>query len=279
MSHSTLMGDIVAFEPRVRLSDEWREIFTRAGLVAEDFSYEPVRGRVITSLQQLLARRITENPHMEAELRGYCSQLENVRQKSFGYGLPDPSAFGPKNQMIEKLSFHTSHEDPDRQVPTPTITHCGLPLSTKSSLLRIEANRVTYTGAYNKPPGCVQVQIAKNTDFRFEVKIDNLGAMGTIGVGIAPWKYDHDKQPGWLPKSIGYHGDDGNIFQDGNVVNRGPTWEAGDVLACYYEHTTHTLTILRNSSQVWRGTAQPHPQMCPTVGFHSPCESVRLFVL
>jgi SPRY domain len=48
----------------------------------------------------------------------------------------------------------------------------------------------------------------------FEVLVINDGVRSCIGVGLAPASYPRRQQPGWLPGSFGYHGDDGNKYGD-----------------------------------------------------------------
>uniref|UniRef100_A0A7S0N9U1 B30.2/SPRY domain-containing protein n=1 Tax=Cryptomonas curvata TaxID=233186 RepID=A0A7S0N9U1_9CRYP len=67
--------------------------------------------------------------------------------------------------------------------------------------------------------------------FYFEIKIINAGRNGFIGIGICSKNIDLDRLPGWEMNSLGYHGDDGNIFKDSGIgIPYGPKFTTGDVI-------------------------------------------------
>lgn len=46
-----------------------------------------------------------------------------------------------------------------------------------------------------------------------QVKIIDTGVRGMIAVGLVPERYSLDHQPGWLPRSVAFHADDGKYVK------------------------------------------------------------------
>lgn len=46
-------------------------------------------------------------------------------------------------------------------------------------------------------------------NYYFEIEIVDTGQIAAIGIGLVPYKYPMDSQPGWRAFSVGYHADDG----------------------------------------------------------------------
>ena len=46
-------------------------------------------------------------------------------------------------------------------------------------------------------------------NYYFEIEIIDTGHIAAIGIGLVPYKYPMDSQPGWRAFSVGYHADDG----------------------------------------------------------------------
>ena len=80
---------------------------------------------------------------------------------------------------------------------------------------------VQYKPDANNNVGAVQFssKISEEASY-FEITISNLGVDGAIGVGLAPSNYPLDCMPGWLPGSVGYHSDDGCLFQGAGIGQR-----------------------------------------------------------
>ncbi|KAJ8359130.1 hypothetical protein SKAU_G00156550 [Synaphobranchus kaupii] len=117
----------------------------------------------------------------------------------------------------------------------------------------------------------------------FEVTIMDTGVRGTIAVGLVPQYYKLDHQPGWLPHSIGYHADDGKLY-NGNTLGQqfGPKCNRGDRIGCgiYLESFDAGLTTVfftKNGKEVGSAVVQASPDgLFPAVGMHSLGEEVRL---
>ncbi|XP_046577770.1 SPRY domain-containing protein 3-like isoform X1 [Haliotis rubra] len=58
---------------------------------------------------------------------------------------------------------------------------------------------------------------------RFSIEIAKQGQSCCISIGVCHRRYPGNRQPGWLPNSIGYHADDGGIFHGrGHPSAQGP---------------------------------------------------------
>lgn len=67
--------------------------------------------------------------------------------------------------------------------------------------------------------------------FYFEIKILSIGKKGFIGVGLCGKNEGLNRLPGWEKNSLGYHGDDGFIFQNsGTGTPYGPRYVKNDVI-------------------------------------------------
>ena len=93
-----------------------------------------------------------------------------------------------------------------------------------------------YTGA---GVGAVQLSREINKDYPyFEIEITCFGEEGSIGIGLAPRNYQLDMEPGWLPDSVGYHCDDGCLFEGvswkGKKIH--PSGRQGDRIGCGVEN-------------------------------------------
>ena len=71
------------------------------------------------------------------------------------------------------------------------------------------------------------------TNHYFEIEIIDGGAGCSIAIGLAKLTYPLHRHPGWNAGAIGYHADDGMLFQERGVGrDYGPTCAAGDVMGC-----------------------------------------------
>ncbi|XP_022805037.1 short transient receptor potential channel 4-like isoform X2 [Stylophora pistillata] len=70
---------------------------------------------------------------------------------------------------------------------------------------------------------------------RLEVLIQETGERRSIGLGVVYEDYNHHNFPGWRPGTVGYHVDDGNIFEGVPCCGReveGAMAHRGDLIAC-----------------------------------------------
>lgn len=113
--------------------------------------------------------------------------------------------------------------------------------------------------------------------YYFEVEILNKGRDGYIGIGLAVKDVKLDRLPGWEPRSYGYHGDDGHVF-NGRGTGRpyGPVYTTGDWIGVIYDRIEKTITFTKKGFQL--GAAfQNVPEdllFYPTVGFRTPDEEI-----
>jgi hypothetical protein len=67
----------------------------------------------------------------------------------------------------------------------------------------------------------------------FEHKILSPGVICAVTIGVVGRNYPPNMQPGWTNEGVGYHADDGRLFNE-NGTGRpfGPTCTAGDRMGC-----------------------------------------------
>lgn len=121
----------------------------------------------------------------------------------------------------------------------------------------------------------------------FEVEILDTGIIGAIGVGLVPYNYSLEAQPGWNPESVGYHADNGRLFRS-SAAGRlfGPKCCVGDKIGCgiKFEQAKNDSIVpvffTRNGREI--GTVLTHlphgidKGLHPAVGLHSDGEEVRI---
>ena len=113
----------------------------------------------------------------------------------------------------------------------------------------------------------------------FEIKILNTGREGFIGIGLTHTDCDLDRLPGWEKFSIGYHGDDGHLFDcSGTGTKYGPTFSKGDIIGVCWNLIENTVFFTKNGKGLslafgnfsWFNL----PLMVPVIGLRSERESV-----
>ena len=113
--------------------------------------------------------------------------------------------------------------------------------------------------------------IPRSGKFYFEVLILNSGEKDEIGVGVCCKNYPVNRQPGWNPLSIGYHGDDGGIFIESGqkIFSTNELFTAGNVIGVLLDYSTQTLTFSKDKEMVTRVQLPPHfknEDLYPCVG-------------
>jgi hypothetical protein len=117
--------------------------------------------------------------------------------------------------------------------------------------------------------------------FYFETKIINAGRSGFIGIGFCSKKVDLDRLPGWEKDSLGYHGDDGNIFKDSGIgMSYGPNFTTGDTIGLCWNLFKKNIFFTKNGTALktafFRYCPFNNRQMFPVVGLRTPGESVEV---
>lgn len=115
--------------------------------------------------------------------------------------------------------------------------------------------------------------------YYFEVEILNKGRDGYIGIGMAVKDVKLDRLPGWEPRSYGYHGDDGHVF-NGRGTGRpyGPVYTTGDWIGVIYDRIERTITFTKKGFQLGPAFDNVPEDMLfyPTVGFRTPDEEITV---
>lgn len=117
----------------------------------------------------------------------------------------------------------------------------------------------------------------------FEVEILDHGANRCIAVGLVPYHYPLNAQPGWRANSVGYHADDGRLYKGaGHGTPFGPKCRKGDRMGCgiRFEDRQDQYAIVfftRNGSEIGKTKVKlPPGGLHPAVGMHSEGEEVQL---
>lgn len=115
--------------------------------------------------------------------------------------------------------------------------------------------------------------------YYFEVEILNKGRDGYIGIGLAVKDVKLDRLPGWEPRSYGYHGDDGHVF-NGRGTGRpyGPVYTTGDWIGVIYDRIERTITFTKKGFQLGAAFHNVSSDLLfyPTVGFRTPDEEITV---
>ncbi|CAG8600211.1 13003_t:CDS:2 [Acaulospora morrowiae] len=115
--------------------------------------------------------------------------------------------------------------------------------------------------------------------YYFEVDVINSGPRSVIGIGLAGKEVGLNEQPGWSYSSIGYHGDDGLLFVEGdyNDVIYEILYCSGDTIGCclnYYDdivfYTKNGINLGIASTKIFMGDKYP------MVGVEDPSVQVEV---
>lgn len=117
--------------------------------------------------------------------------------------------------------------------------------------------------------------------FYFEVKIINAGRNGFIGIGLCSKNIDLDRLPGWEMDSLGYHGDDGNIFKDSGIgIPYGPKFTTGDIIGVCWNLVKKVIFFTKNGFPLENAFLKYCPfnshLMMPVVGLRTPGELIEV---
>lgn len=117
----------------------------------------------------------------------------------------------------------------------------------------------------------------------FEIEILDHGDKRCIAVGLVPYGYPLNAQPGWEFNSIAYHADDGRLYKSqGFGTPFGPRCSTGDRMGCGIRfsqgHSQSALVFFtRNGKEIGKCKVKVPPGgFYPAVGLHSEGEEVQL---
>ena len=116
--------------------------------------------------------------------------------------------------------------------------------------------------------------------FYYEIKIINAGRNGFIGIGLCSKNVDLDRLPGWEKDSLGYHGDDGNIFKDSGIgIPYGPKFATGDSIGLCWNLVKKIIFFTKNGASLKNAFSNyssfDNYQMIPVVGLRTPGELIQ----
>eukprot|EP00118_Oscarella_pearsei_P026202 m.309593 g.309593 ORF g.309593 m.309593 type:complete len:448 (+) comp47041_c0_seq1:91-1434(+) len=228
---------------------------------------------------------IDEFLHGFGELQG---QRPFMNRRPFGFPFDDDV-----DEEVEDGMYYDEdedEEDEDEGENSDSDASATLP-GLRTARISIEDDILTFNG--DGEYGDVGVFQATERPFSsefcyYEVEILDWGTKGRMGIGLAHSEYSLRRQPGWEPKSVAYHCDDGRLFQNSGF-GRGfaaPS-EVGDVIGCGAELDDDDdeggrvrktrVFFTRNGTEIGSSLVNMPPGgFYPTVGLHSVGESVRI---
>ena len=118
----------------------------------------------------------------------------------------------------------------------------------------------------------------------FEHKILSRGVVCAITIGLVGRDYPLDRQPGWNEEGIGYHADDGKVFNENGLGTVfGPTCTTGDRVGCgvVFEGSNSSeyvkVFFTKNGQQVSNFVMfrRPESGLHPFMGFSSRGEQFQ----
>lgn len=147
---------------------------------------------------------------------------------------------------------------------------------------------VSYSGRYHEqveddnlgPSVRASGPLNTGANFFFEIKIMNEGQNKEIAVGVSGRSCDLAKMVGWDSYSVGYHGDDGSIYFEGDdpVEETGKSMKTGDVVGVVFDAQQSSLSFYKNSKLIKSLRMRSHMLGQPlfaTLSISSPGAVVR----
>lgn len=108
----------------------------------------------------------------------------------------------------------------------------------------------------------------------FQIQILKEGDLSEVGIGIGPVGYDLSDMPGWGPRSIGYHADNGGLY---HCIGTGRTFgmqcHTGDTMGCGADYSSQKhgyITVWFTKNGELAGPPEkvllPHDGLYPLIG-------------
>ena len=187
----------------------------------------------------------------------------------------------PRLGQIQRLTFLY----PAMKVP------CSLSTSDKSGWIEIQNDnpfQCKYTDLPRTPfsrdddVGSIRTSYPIPSDcgiYYFEMCVLNGGETGAISIGLTGKGTNLNHQPGWDRHTWGYHGDDGNFFEeDGGYGKKyGPVFGKDDVVGCGLNLKSRSCFFTKNGKFLGVAVRNlPAIEYYPTIGVHSINECVEV---
>ncbi|XP_022789481.1 uncharacterized protein LOC111329137 isoform X1 [Stylophora pistillata] len=235
---------------------EWS--FRRATTVRTYSTYHPipVPFNLLTVPLMLLWRTQFDTPALDEEVRSRALdklvvKLQRIYFEKYGYKFPlteekkidhlvqenegsrkminqiAQQVFRPRGNKKEQLAFgeRAWYDSPGIAVDGCLLTYMGPDFCV---ICREGRPKHIHSAKFKSP-------FTPKTP-RFEVLIQETGEKRIIGLGVVGESYDCHSMPGWYDGTVGYHADDGKIFETGfSELGReveGAMAYRGDLLAC-----------------------------------------------
>ena len=153
----------------------------------------------------------------------------------------------PPTELYPTVCMHSQGEKVKINVHTQWSERREKPLFYRLNRIKTDGNKAFYASDADTEVGVVQLtrEICKEYPY-FEVEVTGFGEKGNIGVGLAPGNYRLDSEPGWRPGSVGYHCNDGCLFE--GVFWKGkpirPPGRQGDRIGCGLKYPENIMRVM-----------------------------------
>ncbi|CAN6244696.1 unnamed protein product [Urochloa humidicola] len=113
--------------------------------------------------------------------------------------------------------------------------------------------------------------------YYFEMGVKNAGYKGQTSIGFTAENFKMRRQPGWEANSIGYHGDDGQLYRSqGKGESFGPKFTSGDTIGAGINYLSQEIFFTKNGSLVGAIPKDIKGPLYPTVAVHSQGEELTV---
>ena len=151
----------------------------------------------------------------------------------------------------------------------------------------VNGDLFTYTGILKvneQNPGIIKILEPMSSALNYyEYEIVSRGKKCAIGIGVGDFDHALNRMPGWEHNGVGYHADDGYLFNEGDGKRFGPLCSAGDRMGCGVDFQSEVSSgsvnvfFTKNGQQVGDlvRIKKPTRGLYPLVGMDSEGEQVR----
>eukprot|EP01122_Echinamoeba_exundans_P003272 TRINITY_DN13397_c0_g1_i1.p1 TRINITY_DN13397_c0_g1~~TRINITY_DN13397_c0_g1_i1.p1 ORF type:complete len:1123 (+),score=150.08 TRINITY_DN13397_c0_g1_i1:71-3439(+) len=114
----------------------------------------------------------------------------------------------------------------------------------------------------------------------FEIEILGIGERNIVTIGLTEEDTNLNHiQPGWVPRTYGFHGDDGAFFEgNGQGKAFASRWSVGDIIGCGVDYESGAVFFSRNGEYIGAPscTAKKRQELYPTMGIENAGVEVRV---